>query len=242
VWVHPWITNPQAQQQQQLQLNPDGTFSEPSRAGGRNSGKFTVSGDQLILNGLRPRSYRYTYIIQGDKIYLDHVADDTLNWARPQDASPPPPTTPASPKLPAIYANAQNPGDRLQLNADNSFSLQEAGQTFRGTFVVNGNALEITIPETNTKTTMTIQGTKLTDQSGQTWDLPKQPAPTASSEGSLRNEDIVKMAQVGIDESTIIAKIGSSKCQFDTSTDALIQLKQSGVSAAVLKAMVGAGK
>jgi len=38
----------------------------------------------------------------------------------------------------------------------------------------------------------------------------------------------------------IIAKISSSKCQFDTSTDALIQLKQSGVSAAVLKAIVSA--
>ena len=50
------------------------------------------------------------------------------------------------------------------------------------------------------------------------------------------------MAKVGIDDATLITKIGSSKCQFDTSTDALIQLKQSGVSAAVLKAMVGASK
>jgi len=48
------------------------------------------------------------------------------------------------------------------------------------------------------------------------------------------------MAKVGIDDATIIAKIESSKRQFDTSTDALIQLKQSGVSAPVLKAMVGA--
>jgi RNA polymerase sigma-70 factor (ECF subfamily) len=31
-----------------------------------------------------------------------------------------------------------------------------------------------------------------------------------------------------------------TRCQFDTSTDALIQLKQSGVSAAVLKAIVSA--
>jgi hypothetical protein len=50
------------------------------------------------------------------------------------------------------------------------------------------------------------------------------------------------MAKAGFDDAIIIAKIGSSKCQFDTSTDGLIQLKQSGVSAAVLKAMVGAGK
>ena len=36
--------------------------------------------------------------------------------------------------LPSTYVNAQTPADQLQLNADNSFSLQEAGQTYRGTF------------------------------------------------------------------------------------------------------------
>jgi hypothetical protein len=48
------------------------------------------------------------------------------------------------------------------------------------------------------------------------------------------------MVKAGLDDTLIIAKISSSKCQFDTSTDALIQLKQSGVSAAVLKAIVSA--
>ncbi len=77
---------------------------------------------------------------------------------------------PASPlHLPATYVSAQSPSDRLQLNSDSSFSLQEAGQTYRGTFMANGNTLVINIPETNTKTTMTIQGNKLTDPSGQTW-------------------------------------------------------------------------
>ena len=39
----------------------------------------------------------------------------------------------------------------------------------------------------------------------------------------------------------MIAKIGSSKCQFDTSPEALIQLRQNGVSAAVIKSMAGSG-
>jgi TonB family protein len=68
----------------------------------------------------------------------------------------------------------------------------------------------------------------------------EQAAQTASSEGALRNEDIIKLAKVGIDDAIIIAKIGKSRCQFDTSTGTLIQLKQSGVSAAVLEAMAGA--
>lgn len=240
VWVHPWITNAQAQQQQQLQLNPDGTFSEPSRAGGHNSGKFTVSGDQLILTGLRPRNYRYTYIVQGDKIYLDHVAADTLNWVRPQDTPPPPPTAPAPPKLPAAYANAQNPADKLQLNADNTFSLEEGGQAYRGTFAANGSTLKLNITG-GTETTATIQGNSLTDSSGQTWVLQEQsgPAPVADI---LQNQDVIKMVKAGVDDGLILAKISSSRCQFDTSTDALIQLKQSGASAAVLKAVLAAGK
>lgn len=65
---------------------------------------------------------------------------------------------------------------------------------------------------------------------------------TASDAGVLQNEDIIKMVKAGFDDTIIIAKVSVSKCQFDTSTDALIQLKENGVSAAVLKAMVGAGK
>ena len=52
----------------------------------------------------------------------------------------------------------------------------------------------------------------------------------------------VLFARRPIDDAIIIAKIGSSKCQFDTSPDALIQLKTSGVSGAVLSAMLAAGK
>jgi hypothetical protein len=144
-------------------------------------------------------------------------------------------------RLPSTYVSAQAPADQLELNADNTFSLQEGGQNYRGTFAANGNALEITLSD-GTKNTVTIQGNNLTDSSGQTWVLREQPAQAASGGAVLQNQDIIKMVKAGLDEAIILAKIGGSKCQFDTSTDALIQLKGSGVSAAVLKAMVGAGK
>jgi hypothetical protein len=83
-------------------------------------------------------------------------------------------------KLPATYTNSQVPADQLQLNVDNSFSLQEAGQTYRGTFVANGSTLELAISG-GAKTTATIQsnilqGNSLTDNSGRTWVLRKQTA------------------------------------------------------------------
>jgi hypothetical protein len=57
---------------------------------------------------------------------------------------------------------------------------------------------------------------------------------------TLTNGDVIKMVQAGLDDAVIIAKIKSSQCDFDTSTDALIKLKGSGISAAVLTAMTQA--
>jgi hypothetical protein len=144
-------------------------------------------------------------------------------------------------KLPATYVSVQAPTDKLQLNADKSFSLQEGGQPYRGTFVANGNTLELSFSESGTKATLSRQGNDLAGSDGHTWSLREQSTGAAPSGAALQNADIVKLVKVGIDDATIIAKIGSSRCQFDTSPDALIQLKKSGVRAAVLKAMVGAG-
>jgi len=166
------------------------------------------------------------------------VADkgDTLTKTPPPVSPPPAPL-----HLPATYVSAQTASDQLQLNADHTLSMQEAGQTYHGTFEANGTTLDLSI-EPDIKTTATIAGTKLTDASGQTWVLKEQSTAPIVTEGTLRNEDVIKMTKASFDDAFIIAKISSSKCQFDTSTDTLIRLKQSGVSAAVLKAMVGAGK
>jgi TonB family protein len=139
------------------------------------------------------------------------------------------------------YVSTQTPADQLQLNADNSFLLQEAGQIYQGTFSISGNTLELRINETNSNTTTTIQGGNLTNSSGQTWVLLEPPMHPASVADVVKNQDVIRLVKAGFDDEIVIAKIGSSKCQFDTSRDAVIQLRESGVSAAVIKAMVGSG-
>jgi len=64
-------------------------------------------------------------------------------------------------------------------------------------------------------------------------------APQASAQ-SLTNDDVAKMAAAQLPDSVIIAKIKSSKCEFDTSPDALISLKKAGLSDAVLQALTNA--
>ena len=71
----------------------------------------------------------------------------------------------------------------LLLDADNSFSPQKAGQTYRGTFVVNGNIVELNI-RGGPKTTATIHGNNLTYSTGQIWTLSEQSAGTAPSESN----------------------------------------------------------
>jgi hypothetical protein len=157
-------------------------------------------------------------------------------------AVPATPVAAPSLKLPSTYASMKTPADHLQLNANNSFSLQESGQSYHGTFTVSGSTVELNITETGTKTNATIQGKNLTDSSGQVWQLRDQGAEPAPAQDVLRNQDIIDLVKAGFDDATILAKISASKCQFDTSTSALIQLKQNKVSPAVTKAMVSAPK
>jgi hypothetical protein len=69
-----------------------------------------------------------------------------------------------------------------------------------------------------------------------------QAATPGPAQDLLQDQDIIDLVKAGLDDATILAKIGISKCQFDTSTNALIKLKQGGVSAVVLKAMVDVGR
>jgi len=69
-------------------------------------------------------------------------------------------------------------------------------------------------------------------------------SPAQTQEGAkpaLTNDDVIKMVQVKLGDGVIIAKIKSSACKFDTSTEVLIRLKEAGVSDAVMQAMAEAG-
>jgi hypothetical protein len=54
----------------------------------------------------------------------------------------------------------------------------------------------------------------------------------------LTNKNITDLQKAGLGDEIILAKISSSKCSFDLSTDALVDLKAKGVSSEVIKAML----
>jgi len=63
----------------------------------------------------------------------------------------------------------------------------------------------------------------------------------AGGTAPLTNDDVIKMVQAKLPDAVVVAKIKSSPCKFDTSTDMLIKLKHVGVSDAVLQAMAEGG-
>lgn len=86
----------------------------------------------------------------------------------------PPPTPPTPPALGSVYVSSQNSADRLQLNGGNSFSLQEGGQSYSGTYAVNGNTLTLHIVQLAKDVDIVIDGSKLIVNGEEIWTQPGQ--------------------------------------------------------------------
>jgi hypothetical protein len=63
----------------------------------------------------------------------------------------------------------------------------------------------------------------------------------AAPPAPLTNQDVVALVASGLPDAVIVAKVQTSDCRFDTSPDALVQLRASHVPDTVLLAMVQAG-
>lgn len=67
------------------------------------------------------------------------------------------------------------------------------------------------------------------------------PAAPVTAQDVVTNETVIQMVRAGLSESVILAKIRSGPTKFDTRTEALIALKQAGVSENVMSAILGGG-
>jgi hypothetical protein len=166
----------------QLQIDPDGTFVMTPSSGAVSPGTYVVRGVSLILT-YRATGRSTAFTIQGDKL----ITDMGLAWVRQGGA----PTAVASASttgssapalvLPATYINSQTKDDTLQLKADHTFLLNVAGQTYQGSFQVDGNTIGLKI-SADTTTNVTIEGDHINDPNGQTWVLQSSHASGGNSE------------------------------------------------------------
>jgi hypothetical protein len=56
--------------------------------------------------------------------------------------------------------------------------------------------------------------------------------------GAMDNKDVIKMHKAGLSEETILAAMQKEKAEYETGTDALIELKSAGVSENIIQGMI----
>jgi cyclophilin family peptidyl-prolyl cis-trans isomerase len=81
---------------------------------------------------------------------------------------------PTAAKLGTVYISNQSSADKLQLNADGTFSLQEGGQSFSGTYLVRGRTLKLHIDQLKKEVNIEIQEDSLIVNGNEIWVQPKQ--------------------------------------------------------------------
>lgn len=92
------------------------------------------------------------------------------NGNAPQSA----PNAPVPARLGPLYVSSQNSADRIQLNGDNTFSLQEGGQSFSGTYLVTGTTLKLHIVELQKDVEIVVRGNRLIVNGEEVWIQPNQ--------------------------------------------------------------------
>ena len=65
-----------------------------------------------------------------------------------------------------------------------------------------------------------------------------EPATNPTVAATFGNADVIRLVKAKVPDGVIIYKIRTCNCQLDSSTDAIIQLQQAGVSAAVMQALM----
>lgn len=136
-------------------------------------GARTDKNGHYIYNGLPIGSYTVSVLIGGEKRDSQSsvrtrlgdpiVVDFDLGAAKRNSSSS---------ALGPIYVNSQNSADRLQLNRDGSFSLQEGGRSFSGTYSVREPTLTLHIIELQKDVDIAIQGDRLIVNGDEVWVQP----------------------------------------------------------------------
>jgi hypothetical protein len=148
---------------------------------------------------------------------LSHVFSADAPAPTPTSEPPPPPTptpTPsAPPALGTVYVSAQNSANRLLLNADGSFLLLEDGQSYNGTYSVNGSVLKAHVAQLNKDTDIAIDGAQLVVNGNETWVQPSQQAPTPDQQPSgpptVRKGDTIDEVRSKLGQPENIMDLGS---------------------------------
>jgi hypothetical protein len=157
-----------------IQLNPDASFVAQD-TGRSLTGRYSFNLIPLAIQNKNNLQLSVTEV--GSTVFLGlqngKISDQAGNtWEKQFTDGAAPPVTQGPVSLASVYVSSQNTGDRLQLNRDKTFSLQEGGQSFSGSYSVAGTTLTLHIVQLEKDVDISIQGTRLTVNGNETWIQP----------------------------------------------------------------------
>lgn len=135
---------------------------------------------------------------------------------------------------PGTYLRQGKPADYIEFGSDGSFFLKQDGRSAAGTYKVSGDIGTLVLPNGQADRGR-FNGDTLIDSNGTVW---VKKAESQKPAARITNDQIIQMVAAKLPEDVIIAAIRSSSSKFDLSPDALIKLKQTGVTDAVIQLMV----
>ena len=147
-----------------LQLNMDNSFS--LQEGGQSfTGTYSVAGTTLKLH-IAQLQKDIDIVVQDNALVVNGAEIWTV-------------------ALGPLYVNSANNADRLQLNSDGSFTLQEGGQTFTGTYSVADATLKLRIAQLQKDVDIVIQGNRLIVNGSESWVSAEKPSSDMGSRDGL---------------------------------------------------------
>jgi hypothetical protein len=150
-----------------LQLHLDNSFS--LQEGGQSfTGNYSVAGATLKLHIVQLQK-DVEIVVQGNEIVVNGQEVWTL-------------------ALGPLYVNSANSADKIQLSSDGSFTLQEGGQAFSGTYSVAGATLKLRIAQLQKDVDIAIQGNRLVVNGDENWVSPENATSNLSSPDGLASD------------------------------------------------------
>lgn len=159
-----------------IQLNPDASFAAQD-TGRSLTGRYSFNLFPLALQN--KNNLQLSVAETGSTIFLGlqegKITDQAGNiWVKQSTDGPAAPAVQQPGPLAPVYVSSQNSGDRIRLNHDNTFSLQEGGQSFSGTYSVTGTTLKLHIVQLQKDVEIVIQGNRLIVNGEEIWIQPNQ--------------------------------------------------------------------
>jgi hypothetical protein len=174
--------------------------------------------------------------------YYDYVVErigryfiPTDDYVRIQRAN----ATPLDPaSIPGKYVDEKNAAQFVQLNGDKSCRFRFRDTESTGTYAFSGYELTFVMQGQNSRAW--LAGQSIIWGSGNAWSKVGTQEAKTEPDNAVRmvNLDVLQLVGAKLSDPLIVAKIKASECKFDTSPDTLVKLKSSGVSDAVVQAMI----